>query len=106
MPCIFADFWQKNQVPTSTAATAASGSEGVRDAMRTNYMDRLIEPSVWQCQSLGRFLKISSYMCFFCTYLRSSYFGVEHVDGYVVFFFAFVVVVVAVLVVVAAVLVE
>lgn len=53
------------EVPTSVASTAASGSEGVRDAMRTNYMDRLIDPSVWQCQTCT-FINVNGVLCDVC----------------------------------------
>lgn len=78
-------FEPKKQVPTSAASTAASASEGVRDAMRTNYMDRLIDPGVWQCQSLGRFLNTSSFlmMCVF-SYLFQEALMLLGVDDVVV----------------------
>ena len=47
-------------------------------------MDRLIDPGVWQCQSLGRFLKSSSFlmMCVFSYLFQEALtLGVYHVDG-------------------------
>lgn len=54
------------EVPTSAASTAVpSGSEGVRDAMRTNYMDQLIDPGVWQCQTCT-FINMNGVLCEVC----------------------------------------